>query len=77
MLGEGPMSGHPIVAVDARGLRCPWPALRLARAAREAPPGAVIELVADDPAAATEIAALAAERGWRLVAAPPVYRVTL
>jgi tRNA 2-thiouridine synthesizing protein A len=47
--------------VDARGMRCPWPALRLARAMREA--GEVL-LIADDPNAAREVAALAAEHGW-------------
>jgi tRNA 2-thiouridine synthesizing protein A len=52
------------VEVDARGLRCPWPALRLARAFRQGARN--IRLRADDPLAAREIAALAAERGWRL-----------
>ena len=52
--------------VDARGLRCPWPVLRLARAMREAGPAARIRIVADDPAAPAEIAALAGERGWRV-----------
>jgi tRNA 2-thiouridine synthesizing protein A len=50
--------------VDARGLRCPWPALRLARAFREG--ARRVRLRADDPAAPTEIAALAVERGWTL-----------
>ena len=52
------------VEVDARGLRCPWPALRLARAVRQG--ARTVRLRADDPAAPEEIAALAAERGWRL-----------
>lgn len=52
--------------VDARGMRCPWPALRLARAMRELAEGegAAIVIVADDPIAPREIEALAAERGW-------------
>ena len=49
--------------VDARGLRCPWPVLRLARAMREADR---VTIVADDPAAAGEIAALATAHGWAL-----------
>lgn len=53
--------------VDARGLRCPWPALRLARAMRQAGPGMTARILADDPAAPAEIGALAAERGWRAV----------
>lgn len=54
--------------VDARGLRCPLPALRLARAVRAQGAGRYV-LQADDPAAATDIPALCAERGWRLLAA--------
>nr|WP_281397123.1 sulfurtransferase TusA family protein [Sphingobium boeckii] len=53
--------------LDARGMRCPWPAVRLARAVREAGAGAVIRIVADDPIAPKEIAALAAERGWNVI----------
>ena len=49
------------VVVDARGMRCPWPALRLARAMREARD---VLLLADDPQAGREAAALAAEHGW-------------
>jgi tRNA 2-thiouridine synthesizing protein A len=51
--------------VDARGLLCPWPVLRLTRAVREGAQGS-IRVIADDPLAAGEIAALCRERGWRL-----------
>ncbi|HMO74867.1 MAG TPA: sulfurtransferase TusA family protein [Sphingopyxis sp.] len=51
------------VTVDARGMRCPWPALRLARAMRGA---AAATLLADDPQAEREAAALAAEQGWTI-----------
>lgn len=54
--------------VDARGLRCPIPALRLARAVREGGP-ARYRLLADDPAAEGDIPALCAERGWVLLEA--------
>jgi tRNA 2-thiouridine synthesizing protein A len=47
--------------VDARGMRCPWPVLRLARALRTAD---AVMILADDPAAPAEIAALAATQGW-------------
>lgn len=53
----------PTLVVDARGMRCPWPALRLARAMRGA---ADVTLLADDPQAGREVAALAAEHGWRV-----------
>lgn len=52
-----------VVTVDTRGMRCPWPALRLARAMRS---DAAVMLLADDPLAGREIAALAAEQGWAL-----------
>ncbi|QYE35253.1 sulfurtransferase TusA family protein [Polymorphobacter sp. PAMC 29334] len=51
--------------IDARGLRCPWPVLRLARALRD---GASVELLSDDPAAAGEVAAFAAGRGLKIIA---------
>ena len=47
--------------VDARGMKCPWPVLRLARAMRTQDTAI---LLADDPQAGREIAALAAEHGW-------------
>jgi len=50
--------------LDARGLRCPWPALRLARLMRHAAPGDEVEMIADDPKAREEVSALARERGW-------------
>ena len=54
--------------VDTRGMRCPWPALRLARAARADGGGGVHYLVlADDPQATREIVALAAARQWHCV----------
>jgi len=51
------------VTVDARGMRCPWPVLRLARAMRGAESATIL---ADDPAAPAEIAALADAHGWAI-----------
>lgn len=59
-----PDDGEALV-VDARGMRCPWPALRLARAMRDAPH---VLLIADDPQAGREVAALATEHGWHVEA---------
>lgn len=53
------------ITVDARGLRCPWPVLRLARAMRGADAATIF---ADDPAAPSEISALAAAQGWTISA---------
>ena len=52
--------------VDARGLLCPWPVLRLSRAVRELGGTGQILLLADDPATASEVASLCAERGWKM-----------
>lgn len=54
-------------------MRCPWPAVRLARAFRD---GATeVEIVADDPAAAGELAAIAAATGaTTTVNNPPIFR---
>lgn len=51
--------------VDARGMRCPWPVLRLARAMRSAD---AAHLLADDPNAEREARALATEQGWTIEA---------
>ena len=66
------MSAVPPV-VDARGLRCPWPVLRLARALRDG--AATVDLLADDPAAATEIAAFAVEHDLMVTAIAGGFRV--
>lgn len=58
------MSEAAALVVDARGMRCPWPALRLARAMRDAPD---VVLLADDPQAGREVAALAGEQGWQII----------
>lgn len=55
-----------MLVIDARGLKCPWPALRLARALREHASG-TIEVRADDPNAERELAAVAAAQGLGIV----------
>jgi tRNA 2-thiouridine synthesizing protein A len=45
------------IEVDARGLRCPLPVIRLAEAARDAPAGTRIVVLASDPAARHDIPA--------------------
>jgi len=55
------------VTVDATGLRCPLPIIRLAAAARDAAPGTVITLISTDPAAEPDVAAWCRMRGQRLL----------
>ena len=45
------------IEVDARGLRCPLPVIRLAEVARDAPAGTTITVLATDPAARHDIPA--------------------
>lgn len=46
-----------VIEVDARGLRCPLPVIRLAEAAKDTPPGTRITVLATDPAARHDIPA--------------------
>ena len=58
------------MVVDARGHRCPTPTLRLRRALEAAAPGALIELIADDPLARIDVPHFLREAGGELVATP-------
>jgi len=60
-------SGDATVTVDARGLRCPLPVLRLAQALAQQPPGTAVRLLATDPAAHTDVAAFVRMRGLLLL----------
>jgi tRNA 2-thiouridine synthesizing protein A len=53
--------------VDARGLLCPLPILRLAKAFRGLPAGSVARLIATDPGAVEDVATFCRERSCRLV----------
>ena len=54
------------IEVDARGLRCPLPVIRLAAAAQEAAAGTVITVLATDPAARHDIPAWCRMRNHEL-----------
>lgn len=63
-----PMGAYPFetpadVVVDATGLRCPLPVIRLAAQAKQAAAGTVIEVLATDPAARADIPAWCRLRG--------------
>jgi tRNA 2-thiouridine synthesizing protein A len=56
-------SAEPLpLTVDARGLRCPWPVLRAARAMRQ---GDHVVLLTDDPIALKDVPEMAKARGWQ------------
>ncbi|EYR64736.1 SirA-like domain-containing protein [Actinotalea ferrariae CF5-4] len=66
-------AGHPGagVVVDARGLACPLPVIRLAAVARGLGPGTRVTVLWTDPAAAHDIPAWARMRGHRVEADEP------
>ena len=53
--------------LDARGLLCPLPVLRARRRLEAMPPGQVLRLIADDPAAAVDVPHFCAEAGHMLI----------
>jgi tRNA 2-thiouridine synthesizing protein A len=57
----------PSEVVDCTGVRCPVPVIRLAQAIRSVPPGSVVRLLADDPAALADVPAWCRMRDQELV----------
>jgi tRNA 2-thiouridine synthesizing protein A len=55
------------VTLDCLGQRCPLPVIALARHIARIPVGATVTVLADDPAAANDIAAWCRMKGHRLV----------
>ena len=53
--------------VDARGLLCPLPVLRLRKRIKGLPPGSEVRLLADDPAAHVDVPHYCAEAGHEFV----------
>ena len=66
----------PALTLDCTGMRCPRPIIELARRIGEVEVGQLVELVADDPAAAPDLAAWCRMRGQELTgSAPPRFLV--
>ncbi len=63
----GPAAAQEPVVVDARGLRCPLPVIRLAAAARGRARGERLVVWSTDPAARHDVPAWARMRGHRVV----------
>lgn len=53
--------------LDARGLSCPLPVLRARKTLKTLPPGAVLRLLATDPGAVRDVAAMCENTGDRLI----------
>jgi len=55
------------IVIDARGHRCPVPTLKLRRALADAPAGARLRLIADDPLARVDVPHFLGEVGAELI----------
>jgi tRNA 2-thiouridine synthesizing protein A len=53
--------------IDARGLLCPLPVLKLRKRMKPVAAGAMVELWADDPAAIVDVPHFCAEAGHELI----------
>jgi TusA-related sulfurtransferase len=56
------------LTLDAKGLACPMPIVKLTKLAKDAAPGDMITVLADDPGFEPDIAAWVEARGHELVA---------
>ena len=75
----GPVAEGPLVTIDALGRKCPIPIIMLAQRINEVPIGSIIAVLADDPAAETDVPAWCMmkshdhvltrplERGWAIM----------
>jgi tRNA 2-thiouridine synthesizing protein A len=61
---------EPAEVLDCLGQRCPLPVIALARRLPELPVGAVLRVLADDPAAANDIAAWCRLRDQEFLGSP-------
>jgi len=55
------------VNLDCRGMKCPRPIIELARARRNASPGAVISIIADDLAFESDVKAWCQTTGNKMI----------
>jgi tRNA 2-thiouridine synthesizing protein A len=77
--GSAAAAEGPLVTIDALGRKCPIPIIMLAQRIGEVPVGSVIAVLADDPAAETDVPAwcmmkshdhvrtVPLERGWAIL----------
>lgn len=62
------MQDQPITVIDARGLNCPLPVLRLRKRLQSLPAGAAVELLATDRAALRDVPAFCEAQGHGITA---------
>jgi tRNA 2-thiouridine synthesizing protein A len=62
-----PADAEPLMTIDALGRKCPIPIIMLAEQIRDVPVGAIIAVLADDPAAYTDVPAWCGMKSHELV----------
>ena len=62
---------EPDVVVDCLGRPCPVPVIELAKAVAAAEPGAVVEVISDDPASRHDVPAWCRMRGHDYLGVTP------
>ena len=62
----------PLQVLDCRGQRCPLPVIALARHLPAVPVGAIVRVLADDPAAAIDIPAWCRMRNQQFIGSSTV-----
>jgi tRNA 2-thiouridine synthesizing protein A len=65
----GPAPPPPALVIDALGRKCPIPIIMLAQRIREVPVGQIVAVLADDPAAKSDIPAWCGIKSQEFVAA--------
>ena len=65
------MTIEPVLRIDATGLLCPLPVIELARRIGDVEIGGVVEILADDPAAATDFPAWCRMRNQEFIESVP------
>ena len=65
--GAVPPGATPLLSIDALGRKCPIPIIMLAEQIRDVPIGGVIAVLADDPAAYTDVPAWCALKSHECV----------
>ena len=61
------MTDDGTLELDCRGMRCPLPIIRLANSIGDVPVGGTLAVVAEDPAARTDVPAWCRMRGQEFV----------
>ncbi len=61
------MNDEPVTDLDARGLLCPLPVLKARKRLQALAPGALLRVLADDPAAVIDMPHFCAEAGHTLL----------